>query len=100
MSDRQLVIEDFADKIGKVFVISEDGMPAIALTLREAEPLDPAMAPRGVRPPFSLIFVAADPRLLPQRLYRLEQEALGAVSIFLVPVGKDAGGAAYQAVFN
>jgi hypothetical protein len=100
MSDRQLVFEDFADKIGEEFAISEETVPRITLILRDAEPLDPAMAPRGVRPPFALLFLASDPRVLPQRLYRMEHKAFGTVSIFLVPVGKDTSGVTYQATFN
>lgn len=30
MTDRPLVFEDFADKVGDAFAISEEGMPAIA----------------------------------------------------------------------
>lgn len=98
--DRVLVLEDFADKVGEVFTISEEAVPGIPLILTEAEPLSPARAPRGVRPPFSLIFLAKDPRVLMQRLYRMEHNELGELSIFLVPVGKDAEGVQYQAVFN
>jgi hypothetical protein len=100
MLERQLVFEDFAGKVGAGFAITEEGAPRITLILREAEPLDPAMTPRGVRPPFTLLFLASDPRVMPQRLYRMEHEAFGTVSIFLVPVGKDASGVTYQAVFN
>jgi hypothetical protein len=100
MLDRQLVFEDFADKVGEGFAISEEGLPRITLILREAEPLNPAMALPNVRPPFALFFVASDPRVLPQALYRMEHEAFGALSIFLVPVGKDSSGVTYQAIFN
>jgi hypothetical protein len=100
MAETSLVFEDFADKVGEVFAISEQGVPGIPLILREAEPLNPAMGLRGVRPPFSLIFLARDPRVLPQRIYRMEHNGLGEVSIILVPVGKDAEGVSYQAVFN
>ena len=100
MTIRPLVFEDFADKVGAAFAISEDGFPAIPLTLKQAEPLNPAIGPPGVRPPFSLIFLAKDPRVLPQRLYRMQHDALGEVSIFLVPVGKDTAGVNYQALFN
>ncbi|MGA3310825.1 MAG: hypothetical protein ABSD08_19770 [Xanthobacteraceae bacterium] len=100
MAETSLVFEDFADKVGEVFAISEQGVPGIPLILREAEPLNPAMSLRGVRPPFSLIFLARDVRVLPQRIYRMEHNGLGEVSIFLVPVGKDAEGVSYQAVFN
>jgi len=100
MAERQLVFEDFSDKVGDAFVIKNEGVPAIALKLTEATPLNPAFAPRGARPPFSLIFVAAGPLILPQRIYRMVHEVLGEVAIFIVPVGKDAEGVHYQAVFN
>lgn len=100
MPDQQLVFEDFADKVGDAFAVSEEGLPPIALRLRQAEPLNPAMGLPGVRPPFSLMFLANDPRVLPQGNYRLEHRGLGEVSICLVPVAKDAEGVTYQAVFN
>lgn len=100
VADRPLVYEDFADKVGEVFAVGEPGVPAIALTLKEAAPLNPAMAPKGARPPFSLIFLAKDPRVLPQRIYRLDHRGLGELAIFLVPIGKDAEGVSYQATFN
>lgn len=100
MTERQLVFEDFSDKVGDLFAIGEEGLPAIPLTLIEAEPLPERMAKRGARSPFSLIFLGKDPRVLPQRLYRLEHQGMGALTIFLVPVGKDADGVTYQATFN
>jgi len=99
MADRQLVFEDFKDKVGDVFAVGDEGWPSIPLTLTEAELLTNRLPP-DVRPPFSLIFLAKDPRVLPQRLYRLEHDGMGTLSIFLVPVGKDASGVRYQAVFN
>jgi hypothetical protein len=100
MPDRSLALEDFVDKVGEVFPISEEGVPAIPLILQEAEPLNPAVGLPGVRPPFSLVFVAKDPRVLPQRLYRLEHQELGELAIFLVPIAKDKDGVSYEAVFN
>jgi len=100
MGDKQLLFEDFADRLGHVFAVAEQNMPAIPLTLTEAKPLDSARGMPGVRPPFSLIFLAKDPRVLPQRLYRLQHDDLGELTIFLVPVGKDAEGIRYQALFN
>lgn len=100
MTERPLVFEDFADKVGDVFAVSEQDVPAIPLTLTEAEPLNPARGKRGVRPPFSLVFLARDPRVLPQRLYRMEHDELGELTIFLVPIGKDAEGVSYHATFN
>lgn len=100
MSDRQLVFEDFADKVEQIFVISDQDVPAIPLTLTEAELLSARLARPGIRPPFSLTFLAKDPRVLPQRLYRLEHNEMGVLQIFLVPIGKDAQGVSYHATFN
>jgi hypothetical protein len=100
MAEKPLLFEDFADKVDEVFVISQDGLPAIPLTLTEAKLLNPAPSLPSVRPPFSLMFIARDPRVLPQNLYRLEHQELGAVSIFLVPAAKAAEGVSYCATFN
>jgi hypothetical protein len=37
---------------------------------------------------------------LPQRIYRLEHAALDPLEIFIVPIGPDAEGMRYQAVFT
>ena len=101
--DRTLVFEDFADKVGQGFAIAvvDDGAASVAATLAEAELLNPGRGPAGsTRSPFSLVFVADHPAVLPQRLYRIEHEALGALAIFLVPIARDARGVSYQATFN
>ncbi len=94
------MFEDFADKVEQVFVVSDPNAPAIPLTLAEAEPLPAKTTIPGVRPPFSLTFLAKDPRVLPQRIYRIEHNDLGALEIFLVPSAKDAQGVTYTATFN
>jgi len=99
-SERSLVFEDFADKVGDVFAIAEPGLPAILLTLSEAQALPARYGLPNARPPFSLMFLGKDPRVLPQKLYRLEHREMGVMIIFLVPVGKDTLGVTYQATFN
>jgi hypothetical protein len=37
---------------------------------------------------------------LPQRIYRVEHEALGALDILLVPLGPDELGQRYEAIFT
>ena len=49
---------------------------------------------------FSLEFRGPKDKFLPQMLYHLKHEKLGDGAIFLVPVGEDAEGLRYQAVFN
>lgn len=54
----------------------------------------------NMRPPFALLFKCADPRILPQQMHDMHCDSLGALLIFLVPVGGDANGISYEAVFN
>jgi hypothetical protein len=100
MSTRQLVFEDFAGRVEQVFILSEQGVPAIPLTLAEAWSINIEKARPDIRPPFSLTFLAKDPRVLPQRIDRMEHDELGVLEIFLVPLAKDAQGVTYQATFN
>lgn len=99
-ADRALVFEDFADKVGEAFTLAQEGLPEIGLTLQLVKPLDPALTMKDIRPPFELSFLAKDPRILPQNLYRLAHARLGKVAIFLVPSSKTADGVTYHATFN
>jgi hypothetical protein len=54
----------------------------------------------STREPFSLVFAGPAAPVLPQSIYRLENDDLGALEIFLVPIGRDAGGTRYEAAFN
>jgi hypothetical protein len=50
----------------------------------------------GGRAPFSLEFAGGPSPPLPQRIYRVEHDALGTLEIFLVPIASDR----YEAVFT
>lgn len=52
------------------------------------------------RAPFSLVFHGPPEPVLPQRIYRLENDELGPLEIFLVPVAADAETVRYEAVFT
>ena len=52
------------------------------------------------RQPFSLMFRAMKEVNLPQRIYRMEHEAMGTLDIFIVPIGADDSGMLYEAVFT
>jgi len=98
---RTLHFEDFEKLVGGAFTICDaEGAPRIALTLSEATPLSAHHGVEGVRPPFSLIFLGPGDVILPQNLYQLQHDALGAITILLVPVGRDAQGVSYQSLFN
>jgi hypothetical protein len=49
---------------------------------------------------FSLIFRGTRELILPQKIYQLEHEQLGAGALFLVPVGMTEQGVEYEAAFN
>ena len=95
-----LTLDMFSDKVGQQFAIDEPDAPAIGLTLTKAEPLPTYNAPPAARAPFSLLFTTTGDFVLMQRMYALRHAALGALTIFLVPVGKTGDTVTYQAIFN
>jgi hypothetical protein len=85
-----LTAGDFAALRGERFRI---GVPPF-----EAELIEVTEIPRepGGRAPFSLVFQGGPSPPLPQRIYRVEHDKLGAIEIFLVPIAADR----YEAVFT
>ena len=69
------------------------------VVLTEATPLS-MTPPAGGRGPFSIVFLDASETVLPQRIYRLHHPDLGTFDLFLVPIGRDASGVRYEAVFT
>ena len=112
MSEDPFRHELFAPLVGSTFHIQfTDGV--IDLRLEEVTPLP---APRYLtsngevpvpesvlarRSPFTLSFRGPRNVQLPQRVYRMTQETFAEpLDVFIVPVGADAEGYQYQAVFN
>lgn len=94
-----LSCENFAGRAGQTFDLSM-GESSVPLTLTEVNPLPVRPFPGMMRAPFALIFRSTTPVVLPQKLYRLKNADMGALDIFLVPIGRDVKGIVYQAVFN
>lgn len=99
----QLSAADFAPHVDTMFRIAfSDGQ--VELRLAEVQELPRATAApsrEAARTPFSLLFVHSGATFyLPQRIYTLEHAALGAIEIFVVPLGPDARGMRYQAIFT
>jgi hypothetical protein len=69
------------------------------LTLIDIQPLK-AHDPNSQRAPFSLVFKSNVQHVLPQAIYRVRNAVQGEVDMFLVPLGRDAQGVTYQAVYN
>lgn len=96
---QDLTLETFQPRVGEPFRIQASDQRSIHVELVQAAPLGAANAtPRGQA--FSLIFRAAGHDVLPQSIYRVEHDQLGAYDIFLVPIGPDAVGMRYEAIFT
>jgi len=92
----ELTKDAFLPLLDSVFKLREGDL-ALELRLVEVE----ARWGKGPkREPFSLHFLGPVDPALPQKIYRLEHEQLGALEIFLVPVGRSAAGTRYEAAFG
>ncbi len=90
--------ETFAECGAKEYRLQRDGEADLTLELAEARPID-LPAKGGARRQFSLLFKGPGQPLLPQATYTLENDELGTMEIFLVPVAADEDGVDYEAVF-
>jgi hypothetical protein len=88
-----LTVEDFEPLRESRFRIAVDGAEPQEVELVEVTEL--ARDPGG-RAPFSLVFQGGPSPPLPQRIYRVEHDELGALEIFLVPIAPDR----YEAIFT
>jgi hypothetical protein len=84
--------------VGETFTVGDPAGTTIELILVEATAHD--AGPSALRPPFSLLFHGPADPFLPQASYRFEHPALGVMGIFIVPLGRDEHGAAYEAIFG
>jgi Domain of unknown function (DUF6916) len=91
---------DFAPHVGTPFRLQRPQGGALELVLVEVKAHPYLPAPPGRRPGFSLTFQCAEPRPMPQAIYRLEHDRLGTLEVFVVPLGPHQGGMRYEAVFN
>ncbi|MBV9127802.1 MAG: hypothetical protein JO117_06900 [Verrucomicrobia bacterium] len=91
---------DFTPLLHRAFRLPM-GELSLSLELLEVrENKRPAQTPEQ-RAPFSLTFKAAPAQpVLAPRMYRLEEETLGALDLFISPFRADADGCYYEAVFN
>ena len=95
---QDLTAASFEAHMGTPFRIHFGGESPLVVVLYEVKPHEAHPGPRSQ--PFSVYFRGAHPPVLPQRIYPLEHDGLGKLEIFLVPIGPDAQGMRYEAVFN
>lgn len=95
----QLTIDTFEPLVGGTFWVEFPTGGKVELRLVRAAKVMESEAARLNRHPFSLFFVGPKSYLLPQQTYHLTNETLGALDIFLVPVGQREDVYDYEAVF-
>jgi hypothetical protein len=95
----RLTYEDFADRVGEAFALTAADGDTLELELADVALLPQANRVPGGREPFSLLFHGSGERYAPQGTWRVEHDELGALEIFLVPLGPEDGVMRYQAVF-
>jgi hypothetical protein len=97
----RLAKHDFDPHIGDEFELDLGGGAVLPLELVSSEQLSSGIVEGATRQPFSLIFRSpGERRHAPQRIYTVRNTGLGALEIFLVPIGADHGGMRYEAVFT
>ncbi len=101
MATDWLTYDDFSGRSGERFEVHHDGTDlALVLVATElgSEPGGPG--PDGQeRRQFSVIFEGPSNPVLPQATYALAHAELDELALFLVPLGRDAGGTRYEAAF-
>lgn len=97
----KVTVSAFEEHVGATFQVETSQGESQDLTLIEVAAL-PARPGPGRTHPFSLVFRGPTSRGLEQKIHRLTHAELGAIDLFLVPLGPegDPEGTHYQAVFN
>jgi hypothetical protein len=95
-----LGVDDFEPRRGEIFRMQTAGGTEDLVLLEVARLSVATEAPGGRRGAFSLVFRSPLASHVPQAIYRLEHAALGALELFLVPIGPRDGGMCYEAIFN
>ena len=100
----KLKLDDFQERIGETFKVTPQEGDAFELELRRADATDvgdaKAWAKEHGRAPFSLLFHSRLPDHTPQQIFGVKHDDLGEFELFLVPIGPDAEGHRYEAVFG
>ncbi len=96
MSDL-IAIDAFRGREGDTFVLHATPEHRFDFALERVRSLEQGS---GNREPFALDFRGPRDPVLAQRIYRLTHAEMDDLDIFIVPLGVDAEGARYEAIFT
>src|ERR1051325_6923069 len=95
-------IERFQEALHEKFILRASPEEELALKLISVQELGAQFGKvrSGKRTPFSALFRGPKSPWAKQHTYDLENERLGRLQIFVVPLGPDGDGMIYEAVFS
>ena len=97
----RLDVSAYAARIGQTFRLGFQDGSTLAIVLVEVQDLGARPTPTGPLSSYSLRFSSpGEMRFAPQGTYRIEHDELDPQDVFLVPMGPDAIGMRYEAIFN
>lgn len=88
--------EAFRGQLNQRFLLQQEGAEPVSLELIEVSDL--TKTPKQEM--FSIVFRASATTPLPQQMYSLENNSMGEMKVFLVPIAREAEAFLYEAVFN
>lgn len=92
--------EDFEPRVDETFEIEVAEGEPIAVELIEVQALVPADDEADRRPPFSLIFRGPADAPLAQGIFKLRNDAMGELKLFMVTIGPDKEGLRHEVIFT
>ena len=100
MSLEQLRADDFSRCLNQTFRLHVAKGDPLEVELIQVSAMTPADDDPDRRQPFSLIFRGPAEVTLEQSIFRIENETLGELELFVVTIGPDAEGMRHEVVFN
>jgi hypothetical protein len=96
----QVTVETFEPHVGSTFWVEFPNGAKVELRLQGASKVMESAAAQLQRHPFSLYFIGPGSFKLQQQIYHVTHEQLGAMDLFLVPVGTGRETFEYEAAFS
>jgi hypothetical protein len=92
--------ESFAENLNTKFRVRAEAPRPVELELVEVKGYNSLPTDQRDMERFSLYFYGPGDILVPQATYTFDHERMGALDLFIVPIGRDERGYRYEVVFN
>lgn len=96
---KELTRQTFDPLVNQPFQVTLDPEP-LSINLMECKSLGKGRKAEGEREPFSVVFLGPGQPILNQQIYTVSHPSIGAIEIFLVPLGPGKSGLKYEAIFT